>query len=67
MNHIVLNEYGQPFEIDDEVVVTGRDHPMYGRRGKIFKIRNYDNVPKISVVFECGNVYRCALEDFKLG
>ena len=66
MEHIVLNKYGKPFNIGDEVIINNPDHAMHNEIGEIFKIRNYDDRPKISVIFECGNVYRCMPQDLIL-
>lgn len=59
MEHIVLSTYGKSYEVGDEVIITDTEHSMYDQIGEIHKVRNYDNNPKLSVVFECGNVYSC--------
>lgn len=70
MDHVVLNQYGSPFKLDDDVVITNPSHPMYKKYGKIWKIRNYNNEPKISVIFEYwnhdGEVFTCVPSDLML-
>ncbi len=63
MEHIVLNKNGKPFNIGDEVIINNLDHAMHNEIGEICKIRNYDDRSKVSVIFECGNVYCCKPQD----
>ena len=62
MEHVVLNKYGKPYKVGDEVIVIDINHSMHNKVGEIHKVRNYDNDPRLSVVFECGNVYGCKPE-----
>lgn len=63
MNHVVLKKNGTPYRLREEVKVINPNHPMYNKYGEIFKIRNYDNSPIISVEFIDGEVYSCLPED----
>ena len=63
MEHIVLNKYGKPYKVGDEVIVVNPMRTMYDQIGEVHKVRNYDEDPRVSVVFECGNVYSFRPED----
>ena len=66
MEHVVLNKYGKPFELGEEVIINNPNHSVYDQIGEIYRIRNYDNQPKLSIIFECGNVYKCKPQDIIL-
>lgn len=65
MRHIVLDKYGNPYKIGEDVIIVNSEHSQYDQIGQIHKLRNYDNNPKISVILECGNVYSCKPEDIR--
>lgn len=66
MKHIVLNKYGKPFNLGDEVIINNPEHAMHNEIGEICKIRNYDDRPKISVIIESGSIYSCKPQDLIL-
>lgn len=65
MKHIVLNKYGRPYKVGEEVIIINPDHSMYDQIGEIFTIRNYDDRPKISVELQDGQVYSCKPDDIE--
>lgn len=63
MRHVVLDRNGTPYKIGEDVIIINPDHSQHDQIGQIYKLRNYDSKPRISVILECGNVYSCKPED----
>lgn len=51
------------YSLGDEVKVINPNHPMHGKYGEVCKIRNYDNLPNLSIRFDDGDVYSCKPEE----
>ncbi|WP_027179792.1 hypothetical protein [Maridesulfovibrio bastinii] len=62
MKNVVLNRYGKPYKIGDEVIVVNKDKPNFDKIGEVSKLINYNDNPKVSVSFD-GDIFNYKPED----